>query len=411
MGALVVVIYVLGFDHRLAGDEVGYDGDARLFAEGRKFWSAEPFAVPHPSAWKAPGYSTFLGVGYSVFGASPKRIELIQALTLAPLTVLLCWLLAARLFGTRVAIIASYLTALFPLSWEFFGLLFPEALAIPLLLLALNLMIDRTPTPRLASLVGVVLGLNLLVRPSSAFLFATAAAAWIVAAGLRGGLRATAIAVVAAVLVVAPWTIRNAATLDGFLPISMQDAAGYGTFNDEAAAEDWVWRPILDDPPSILERPDLAAIPEPELHAELLADTRSYIREHPLSLPKAMWWNGVRRFWELRNPADAIAEADFQGRSRGVRGVGLGLYYPILALALAGLWMTRRRAAIVWPIAATVVAVAFCFAAIGATRYRAPLEPGLMILAALAISAIAGRIPIAATAGAGPRRIGLPRRG
>ncbi len=64
---------------------------------------------------------------------------------LAPLTVLGAWLLARRLFGPRTAIASAFVLAVFPASWEFIGLLYPEALAVPVALLALNLFLDRPP--------------------------------------------------------------------------------------------------------------------------------------------------------------------------------------------------------------------------------------------------------------------------
>src|SRR5207253_9853264 len=77
--------------------------------------------------------------------------------------------------------------------------------------------------------------LNVLARPSSVLLLAGIAIAWFVAAGGRRGLVYTSITVGVAVIVVAPWTIRNAVVLHGFLPVSIQTAAGYGPFRAEAA--------------------------------------------------------------------------------------------------------------------------------------------------------------------------------
>ena len=74
-----------------------------------------------------------------------------------------------------------------PLVWEYYGLLYPEALAVPAALLLYLLFLERPPTARLAIAVGVVAGVGLLIRPSSVFVFAGILAAWVLAAGWRRG--------------------------------------------------------------------------------------------------------------------------------------------------------------------------------------------------------------------------------
>jgi len=384
LSAGVVIAYVLlTRSHELTGDEVFYDEQARFFADGMLWWSTAPFDIAHPSAWKAPGYGGWAGFWYTVVGESPLRLALVQSL-LAPLTALLTWTLARRLFEERTAIAAAFGVALFPLVFEYYGLLFPEALAIPLVLVVLVLVIDKTPTPALAAATGVAIGVNLLVRPTAFFLLAGVAAAWVVAAGWRRGLGLAAVSGIVAALVVAPWTLRNALTDEvGFIPISVQDGAAYGTFNDETAADDdypWAWRAR----PRGFEQ--IAELDEPRSDAEFRADLQSpafeYIQEHPFSVLEAFWWNGLGRFWDLRPPGAALDEAAFQGRSEALRAVGLSMYYLILALALAGLWRSRRRFELVAPVLALAITASLAFTVIAGTRYRAPLEPLLVILAA-----------------------------
>jgi 4-amino-4-deoxy-L-arabinose transferase-like glycosyltransferase len=376
-----VLLYVINTrGHALRGDEVFYDETARFWVDGKLWWGTLPFGEAHPTAWKPPLYPAFVGMLYTVFGEEPVRAEYAQSL-LAALTVLLTWALARRLFGVRAAVVAAWAVALFPLAFEYYGLLFPEALAIPLTVLALYLFIERPPTVPRAALVGAVIGVGLLVRPTSVFLFAGVLAAFIVGVGWRRGAVLTALAVVAAALVVAPWTIRNYYEQDGFIPISVQDGAVYGTFNEEAAREDFTWRAFLRNPPAVLEErdPDTS---EAELRAEMQEFAYEYIEDNPDSLPKAFFWNGIVRFWDFRSPQDAVDEVAFQGRSRTVRWIGLGMYYLLLPLAAFGLWRLRRWPAVFAPVLAIVIAASLTFTVIGGTRYRAPLEPLLVVLAA-----------------------------
>src|SRR5207247_2348660 len=116
--------------------------------------------------------------------------------------------------------------------------LFSESITTPLVLLALLLALDDEgrPTRRRAVWLGLVLGLLLLSRPSLVYLFLVPLVAWSAAVGWRPGVRMTALTTALAVLVVAPWTIRNYAEYHAFVPISWQDAAGVaGVLNPDSA--------------------------------------------------------------------------------------------------------------------------------------------------------------------------------
>lgn len=380
----VVVAYVLVTrPHELAGDEIFYDEQARFFADGMLWWSTSPFQIPHPSAWKAPGYGAWAGFWYTVVGESPTRLALVQSL-LAPVTVLLTWILARRLFGPRTAIAAAFAVALFPLVFEYYGLLFPEALAIPLAMAVLVLAIGRAPTTTLAMVTGFALGANLLVRPTAFFLLAGVAAAWVVATGWRRGLGLAAVSGLVAVLVIVPWTVRNTLTDEiGFIPISVQDGAAYGTFNEDTASDEdfpWAWRAFPRGYEEVLDLDD--PVSDAEFRSRAQDAAFDYIGEHPTSLAEAFWWNGLGRFWDLRPPDAALEEVAFQGRSEPLRAIGLGMYYLVLTLALIGLWRARRRLDVLAPVVALAIVASLAFTVIAGTRYRAPLEPLLVILAA-----------------------------
>ncbi len=383
LGFAAVLAYVMATrDHALAGDETDYHAYGTFFADGKLWWSTTPFEIPHPSAWKAPGYPAWVGFWYTILGESPLRVELVQSL-LAPVTVFLTWALARRLFDPRVAIASAFVVALFPLAFEYYGLLFPEALAVPLALAILLLVLDRPPTAGLVVAVGALLGINFLVRPTAFFLLAGVAVAWIVADGWRRGLALTVLAGAIAALIVAPWTLRNTLTDSvGFIPISVQDAAVYGTFNDEAANDPdrpYAWRA---SPAGLEEYVDLSRpTKESEFRSSLQDAAFDYIKDHPDSVPKAIFWNGVTRFWDIRPPSQALDEVAFQGRSELVRGIGLAMYYALLVLAVVGLWRIRHRREIVAPILAMAIVATLAFTIVSGTRYRAPLEPVIVILA------------------------------
>ena len=106
------MVYVLvTWDHSLAGDEPEYHMQAAFLADGKWFWSDTPYGIPHPSAWKTPGYPLFVGILYAIGGKNPDAVMLLQVLVLGPLTITLTWLLGRRLFGAGSARRAAFVAA------------------------------------------------------------------------------------------------------------------------------------------------------------------------------------------------------------------------------------------------------------------------------------------------------------
>lgn len=382
LGAAVVIAYAIATRHNdLAGDQKEYDLQGRFFTEGKFWWSTVVLYSPHPTAWKAPIYPVWVGLWYELLGAGASKIAIVQGLLLAPLTVFLTWLTARRWFGLQVAALSAFVIAVFPLSWEYIGLLYSEALATPLIILVLYLALRREPPSRLrAAGIGALIGVCLLVRPTSFFLFAGVFAAWVVATGWKRAILLTVVSGVCAVLVVVPWTIRNAVVLDGFVPISIQDAAAYGTFNDEAANDPdrpWLWRPT----PLLQELRENPPSSEVEFRSDLQDRAYEYISDHPSSVLKAFFWNGLSRLWDLRRPSQALFETPFEGRSRALGIVGLAMYYVLLPLALIGIWRSRARIELLAPLLAVALAMSVVYTIDSGTRYRAPVEPIIVILA------------------------------
>jgi 4-amino-4-deoxy-L-arabinose transferase-like glycosyltransferase len=393
LGLAVRLAYVLLTQHlQLAGDEPEYDAEGQLIAAGHWFYTRLPYGILHAGAWKAPGYPAWVGLWYALLGHHPLAVRFAQV-PLGVLTIALTWLLARRLFGSKPAAFAAFLVALYPLAWQYEQLLYPESLATPLTLAALVLIFTGTPTWRRALAAGLVVGVSLLIRPSGEFLLLGALVAWIVRTGWRRGIVLTASAAVVAVAVVAPWTVRNAVVMHGFVPISMQDAALYGTFNAQSAHDPiwpYAWR---DDPPSVTDLFDPRhPLPDVVLRSRLIHRGLSYISAHPSSLPEAFFWNGLSRLWDIRRRSRSLAEVRFEGRSRLVTNLGLDAYAVLLPLALLGLWRVRRNRALVLGVLAIAFGAAVVFTADSGTRYRATIEPLIAVLACAGVAGTTGRV-------------------
>lgn len=384
LGVLLRVGFVALTRHAaLAGDELEYDLEARLFAAGHLFWTTFPYGIAHGTALKAPGYTAWLGALYAVLGHHPAVVEALQGGICGPLTIVLTFLIGRRLFGVRVGLGAAALVAVYPFAWQYEVRLYSESIATPLTLAVVLLFLDRSVSVRRAVSVGVLIGVLLLVRPTSVFLLLGLLVAVLLRHGWVRGLRVAVVAGVCAVLVVVPWTIRNELVVHGFVPISLQDAAGYGTFNAQSASDPvwpYAWRP---DPLSarVMLDPRVHRT-ELQLRSMALSLQDSYISAHPFSVVEAFFWNGLSRLWDIRRPARPLFEVRFEGRSRALTIAGLCMYYVLAPLALAALVrMSRRRRDVAWPLAAMALGASVVFTVDAGTRYRAPLEPLIVVLA------------------------------
>ena len=195
-------------------------------------------AIWHPWCHYPVGYSGFLALVYQVFGARPITGTVANAIVGAALAAVV-HRLARRALSPGRARIAAILVALSPGLILYSALLMTEVLAATGILTALWLLArDLGPGQRAAAieawpwrgaiLAGLVLGLTTLVRPQSIVLApALALVAWSPALlrgngdpgnrirELRRAASVAAIATIAALVVVLPWTARNCRVMDG----------------------------------------------------------------------------------------------------------------------------------------------------------------------------------------------------
>jgi hypothetical protein len=226
----------------------------------------------------------------------------------------------------------------------------------------------------------------MLVRPTSVFLFAGVLVAWLLVTDWRSALRMFGIAVATGLVVVIPWTVRNAVVDHGFIPISMQSVAAYGTFNSQSANDPvypYAWRPTPPDAVRYLD--PRHPLSEVRLQSKLDHLAISYVENHPFSVAPAFFWNGITRLWDIRRPSHALAEVPFEGRSHLLALIGLIMYYALAPLALFGVWRVRHRRELVYPLLAIALGASIVFTIASGTRYRAPFEPMIAALACVAV--------------------------
>jgi 4-amino-4-deoxy-L-arabinose transferase-like glycosyltransferase len=388
----------------LLHDARDYDAHAQSIAAGHGY--SDTWAHGRPTAFRPPGYSYLLGGVYQVAGvrAAPLdervRAARVAGALLGAAIVALIGVLAAQLWGPRVALVAAALAAVYVPLITVGGAVMSEPLFTVLMLAALVTAIAHRRSGgdlRLVAVAGLLTGLAVLTRPNGAVLLPLLALAMWTRPRLRwAGLRAPVLLSVIAVLVVSPWTVRNAVELDTFVPVTTQlGSALAGTYNDQARNDPVnpaAWRSIkwIPEHADVWQR--IRSIPEPEAERILRARALDDIAAHPTYVAEVGFWNTVRML-DLPGFPRARATAATVGISRGWADAGVVCFWLFALAALAGACTRRARRTpwVVWAVP-VLMAAGVVFLTLETPRYRTPIDPFVVLLAALAVSAAAGAV-------------------
>lgn len=372
-------------------DDQKYDHLAAAIART----GAYPDLGGRPTAYRPPGYPYLLAGVYRLAGTGAGRVEagrLAQAV-LGTVLVGLIGLLALRLFGSRTGLLALGLGALYvPLVTAGTSLL-AEPLTAVLVVGAALAVLEWRSRPRWGWVVlaGGLGGLATLTR-SNAFVVlpALALGLWTSRRPWRGVLPA-AVMVTVAVTVVAPWTVRNAVVMHAFIPVS--DEAGgtlAGTYNpvsdhDRAAPASWL---LLAQIPQY--RSQVAGLvdgPEDRYQSRLQSLAVNYAEDHPLYPAKVGFYNSLR-FFDLTGLARSRFTATLAGvDSPAAAYAGVAWAWLVSALALAAVARRPVRRAVpafLW-LAPALLFASIVFVNMETPRFRLPLDPFLLVLAAAAL--------------------------
>jgi 4-amino-4-deoxy-L-arabinose transferase-like glycosyltransferase len=379
-------------------DAADYQRHAASIAAGDGYPPPQ-LGLPGPSAFRPPVYPVTLAVVDKLGGG--LAAERLAGALLGLVTVLLIYLVAERLWGRRVAVLAGAIAAVFPPLVVLNASLLSEVLFLPLSLAAVLAVLRYREGERLrwAVAAGVLCGLAVLTRTSGLpFVLGLALGAWVLRPRFGRAALAAPVAVVLATLVtVSPWVIRNAIVFDRF--VGLGTGAGYalaGTYNGESrAAGDHPGEPF--SPNRLRTFRDVFAqrhLDEAAFIGRLNDRALDYIRDHPGYVIETMAWN-VPRVLDLERRDSferTFAALEVQGLGVGRIDspvVFLGSLYAVLVLALvgaaaqAGLLPSRRAPIILWTVPVLLLFPAL--AVYGLPRYRAPVDPFLVMLAAVGV--------------------------
>ena len=351
---VIVVVFVSG-DNPVpsGGDAVSYDAYAREIVAGD--WLGKPVS------YREVGYPFFLSLVYRVAGDRPLAGCMANAL-LGALVCVLVFLLAERIFGITVAA-ASSLAIAFNAQLVFLGAqLLREALVTLLLLCFSIVLLWAMRRPSWKRLGTAALLLVVLVHTDARFLFHLPfVAAYLVVAvgGILRGARSAAVFLLVFLVGMIPWQVHNLAVYDAFVLV-----------NTRTMVKPVPW----------LEGSSEAArrhTPEPHVRKEgsrVLTGARRVLYD-------ITEFSRVFRFrGEVRNNSTAW-EAPWSAFHNWSSILTYGVFLPFFFIAA---WVVGRRrmweaAVLLVPIVAHTILHMIKW---GRERYRAPIEPMIVILAA-----------------------------
>jgi hypothetical protein len=217
-------------------DGILYDAFAKSIVAGQGYAFADGTMTEY---WPV-GTSAIYALFYLVFGQHPWVLPTFQAF-LGAYIVYLTWRLAEHTFGAKVAAVAAWLTASWPLLIEFTTINASELLFIALVLMALNIWIpNRIPPTFRMILWGACIAAATYVRPTALpVVIAFPAIQWMIDRNGRALIRSVLISALTASLLFAPWSYRSLALFDRFVLVS--GTARQAIFN-RGGSRSFLWR-------------------------------------------------------------------------------------------------------------------------------------------------------------------------
>jgi 4-amino-4-deoxy-L-arabinose transferase-like glycosyltransferase len=301
--------------------------------------------------------------------------------------VVLVGLIGRAVAGERAGLLAAGIAAIYPNLWVNDSILLAETFAtfFTALTILFTYQLLRRKQMRYAVAAGVACGLAMLSRSELALLVPLlvvpavllSSQPWRARAGLA------AVACLAAAATVAPLVAYDLTRFDR--PVFLSYGSGYvlqGANCDDTYSGSHLgyWNGTCNFPKH--ETGDASA-----RGAERQRVALRYMRDHIDELPLVVSAR-IGRLWGVFRPAQTARDNQLEGRPLWVSWAGLVMFFPLVALAIWGVVLLRRRRVALIPLLAPIVIATLTAAAFyGLTRFRVPAEVSLVVLAAVAVDA------------------------
>jgi 4-amino-4-deoxy-L-arabinose transferase-like glycosyltransferase len=401
LGALVwriVYVVVWGDDPLPFGDGLYYHLQAVTLADGHGF--LEPIGIAFLHGFEAtakhpPLYALVLAsvtrVGRALhLGHSDATIvHQVASAFLSSAGVVAIGLAARRVAGSRAAVAAALLAAVYPALWVNDALVMSESIVVlttALFLLAVFAYLDRPSMGRAVG-VGATIGLAVLARSEALALVLVVVVPLVLARRAmprRVRFSQLAVALGVTALLLMPWIVRNFTAFDQpvFLTTNLDSVfAGANCSRTYSGPEMGGWDITCNA--SKLSPGDESVVGQ-----ELRRRGLNYIHHHPGRVPVVVAAR-IGRTFEVFRPLDDDTD---EGRKPWTEVANLIFFFPTQLLAIVGVVRLRRAGRIVWPLLAVFgVTVAVTALTYGITRFRVGWDVASMMLAAAAVTGVSNR--------------------
>jgi 4-amino-4-deoxy-L-arabinose transferase-like glycosyltransferase len=353
-----------------------------------------------PTAWVAPVYPFLLALGFKLLSMNPYHVVVFGQVLNAIFSALTClpiYFLARKLFSLGVALASCWAWAvlptaiLFPLEW-----IWDQSLAALLLttLLCATVYLSAEPSGQAApktgdawrntllwAAYGIGWAFTLLTNPAIGLLLPVLLL-WLAWKRHKTGAAwkgSVAISLLACVLGVVPWTVRNYAAFGRFVPVKSNFGLEFWLGNNPDVKLIWTWwrSPASDG----TENNELHRLGEIAYMHEKQSEALKFIWVHP----GAFLDSSFDRF------ADTWTALWDQRADPWVNALHAGAAYVFFCsvfslLALVGLLLARRADALeTFPLSAAMLFFPLTYYIThSAERYRHPIDPVMTILAVYA---------------------------
>ncbi len=356
-----------------------------------------------PTVDRAPLWPFVIAVLDRLIGPQDILVRLVLCLVGSG-TCALLYLFARDLFGERIGIFAGIVSAIYPFLYVYDGLLYAESLYTFLLLAFCYTLYRMQRSPRLSLIIisGVLLGLLSLTRPNGIALLGL----FVVWAGVmykikvlswRTALKSVLVVSLLSLIFIAPWTLRNYKVTHTLVPVAVGDGkVMLGAYNYETADPVYqhgyyagVWIIPSESTPWITENFPKECARTCEVTRDNAYKTAAlqWIESHLSSMPFLLGQHFMNT-WEVVPQEADLATNRFPDRdsSRFVVAMMETITPIVFALALLGVVVTSERwRELLFIYLMILLTLAQDVVFYGIPRFRAPIEPMLILLASGAV--------------------------
>ena len=359
-----------------------------------------------PTAYRAPLWPfTIAGISI-IFGPSDYFARIFLSL-IGSGTCVLVYLFARDLFGWRIGILAGAFAAIYPELYIYDGWLYTESLYIFLLFAICYALYRLLRTSernwRVWILSGILLGLLSLTRPNGIIVIGLFIVWAIIMASqkllswrvtVKGVLATTLVALV----LIAPWTVRNYQVSHAFIPVATGDGTVLlGAYNSMVLTTatyeggpfgTWI-NPLLSRPDITRSYPikTCSAVCEVAREAAYKDAAVRWIRDHIHTMPHLLKLHFINMWQPNTYEADLpiVRFPQLQSTQFVLRMMKTfpNYLFILTAFGFAVTWWRWRELLFIYLMIVFTIAQNIVY--YGIPRFRAPIEPMLILLAAGAI--------------------------